>query len=236
MQKGKLYLIPNTLGSDELKSTIPAQVLYIIESIDHYIVENIHSAAHFLKLAGLTKPLKQLTFYVLNINTKESEYQSYLDEISHGNNIGIISEAGMPCIADPGSEIVSLAHKKEIPVVPLAGPSSILMALAASGLNGQSFAFNGYLPLDKKLRSARLMELEKRVKSENQTQILIEAPHRNDKLLEELIDSCSSELKLSLSIGLTTHDEKVITRTIGKWKNTEIEIGKIPTIFIVGKC
>jgi 16S rRNA (cytidine1402-2'-O)-methyltransferase len=235
MQKGKLYLIPNTIGSDELKSTIPAQVLYIIESIDHYIVENINSAAHFLKLAGLTKPLKQLTFYVLNVNTKEDEYHSYLDEISRGNSIGIISESGMPCIADPGSVIVSMAHKKDITVVPLAGPSSILMALAASGLNGQNFAFNGYLPVDKKLRSKKLLELEKRVKTENQSQIFIEAPHRNDGLFEEIIKTCTAELRLSISISLTSHEEHIFTRSIAKWKNTEISIGKIPAIFIIGK-
>ncbi len=235
MQKGKLYLIPNTLGSDELKSTIPSQVLYIIESIDHYIVENIHSAAHFLKLAGLNKPLKELTFYVLNVNTKEDEYHSYLNVISHGNNMGIISEAGMPCIADPGSVIVSMAHKKDITVVPLAGPSSILMALAASGLNGQNFSFNGYLPIDKVKRKAKLKELQGRIKTENQTQIFIEAPHRNDRLLEELIETCSAELKLSLSVGLTTHEEQIITKSIREWKKTEITIGKTPAIFLIGK-
>ncbi len=235
MQKGKLYLIPNTLGSDDLKQVIPVQVQEVINSIDHFIVENINSAAHFLKLAGLKKPLKELTFYTLNKNTEDKEYLDFLNEIDNGNNIGIISEAGLPCIADPGSVIVSLAHRKEIRVVPLSGPSSILMALSASGMNGQNFAFNGYLPFDKDMRKQKLKELESRIEKEDQTQIFIEAPHRNDKLLEELTALCKGTLRLSISIGLTLPEEKIITKNISEWKKTKIVIGKIPAIFMIGK-
>ncbi|MEO8514911.1 MAG: SAM-dependent methyltransferase, partial [Ignavibacteria bacterium] len=160
MQKGKLYLIPNSLGSDDLTKVIPAHVFDIINKIDHYIVENIRTAAKFLKLAGIKKPLTELMFYVLNTNSKASDIKGYLDEALSGKDTGLISEAGLPCIADPGAVIVAMAHQKGIQVVPMSGPSSILMALMASGVNGQSFAFNGYLPIDKQVRFQKFKELE----------------------------------------------------------------------------
>lgn len=235
MQKGKLYLMPNSLGSDDLAQTIPQPVLVLVNKIDHYIAENIGSAAKFLKLAGIKKPLRELTFYTLNVKTKPGDVSGYLDEAETGNNIGLISEAGLPCIADPGAVIVTMAHEKGIGVIPLAGPSSILMSLQASGLNGQNFAFNGYLPIESSKRRQKILELEKKVLKEDQTQMFIEAPHRNDKLLKEIIKICGDNLKLSLSIGLTTHVQKIMTKSISEWKKTDISIGKIPAIFLVGK-
>ncbi len=234
MQKGKLYLIPSSLGSDDLAEVIPARVFEVINQIDHYIVENIKSAAKFLKLAGLQKPLKELTFYVLTKDTRPDEYSSYLDEAMIGNDIGLLSEAGAPCIADPGAVIAAMAHEKNISVVPLSGPSSIIMALMASGLNGQNFAFNGYLPIDQKIRRDKLKELERKVKLDNQSQIFIEAPHRNDKLFDEILETCSPEMKLSISKNLTMADEDVRTETISGWRKNPLKFGKNPVIFIIG--
>lgn len=235
MQKGKLYLIPNSLGSDNLMQTIPQPVLELVNKIDHYIAENIGSAAKFLKLAGIKKNLRKLTFYPLNVNTKADDITGYLDEAEQGNDIGLISEAGLPCIADPGAVIVTMAHEKGIGVMPLAGPSSILMSLQASGLNGQNFAFNGYLPIDSVKRKQKLLELERKVLKENQTQIFIEAPHRNDKLQEEIIKTCGDGMKLSISIGLATSEQQIITKNISEWKKTKFSIGKTPAIYLLGK-
>lgn len=235
MQKGKLYLIPNSLGNDDLPKVIPAHVFDVVNKIDHYIVENIRTAAKFLKLAGINKPLTELIFYVLNTNSKSGDIKGYLDEAINGKNIGLISEAGLPCIADPGSVIVAMAHQKGIQVVPLSGPSSILLALMASGVNGQNFAFNGYLPIDKKARLQKFKELENKVKFQNQTQIFIEAPHRNERLFDEFLEAYSDEIILSISKNLTMETEFIASKTISEWKKNTISLGKEPVIFIIGK-
>ncbi len=234
MQKGNLYLIPNTLGNDNVSMVIPAGVTEIINSTDFYIVENIQTAAKFLKLAGLKKPLRRLTFYVLNVNTTEAEVSSYLDEADNGNNTGLISEAGLPCIADPGNVIVKMAHAKGIRVIPLSGPSSITLALMASGFNGQNFAFNGYLPIEKTNRIRKLKELENKVKSGNQAQIFIEAPHRNDRLLDDIIKNCSGDIMLCIAKELTGENEEIIVKPISSWREEKITLGKVPVIFILG--
>lgn len=235
MQKGKLYLIPNSLGSGEMKYTHPPGIQDIINETDHYIVENIGNAAKFLKLAGLKKSLKDLTFYVLNVNTPQDEISEYLEAVSDGRNTGLISEAGVPCVADPGALITAMAHEKGILVVPLTGPSSILLALMASGLNGQNFAFNGYLPIEGKERAAKLKELVRKITSDGQTQIFIEAPHRNDKLLEELISNLDGNIRLCTAVDLTMETERIITRSVSAWKKERIELGKNPAIFLLGK-
>lgn len=235
MQKGKLYLIPNSLGSDDLNRVIPAAVFEVINNIDHYIVENIRTAAKFLKLAGLNKSLQDLTFYVLNTNSKDSDITTFLDEAGNGKDIGLISEAGLPCIADPGSVIVKMAHQKGIQVIPMSGPSSILLALMASGVNGQSFTFHGYLPIDKKARTEKIRELEKKVKNTGQSQIFIEAPHRNDRLLEEILEVCHGEVILSISKNLTMDTEYIASKTVDVWKKDKTILGKEPVIFILGK-
>lgn len=235
MQKGRLYLIPVSLGNDDLRQTLPVPVFDVINSIDHYIVENIKSAAKFLKTAGLNKPLQSLTFNVLNVDTNEEDILSYLDAAENGKDIGLLSEAGVPCVADPGSQLVSLAHENGIKVFPLTGPSSIILALMASGMNGQNFTFNGYLPIDQKERKAKLKELERKINSENQTQIFIEAPHRNDKMLDTIIETCNDETKLCIAKNLTMDDELVVSKKIAKWKKEKVVLGKNPVIFIIGR-
>lgn len=235
MQKGNLYLIPNTLGNDNLSAAIPAGVIEIVNRIDTYIVENIQTAAKFLKLAGIKRSLKELKFSVLNINSKDTDITSYLDDALAGKDTGLISEAGVPCIADPGAQIVKLAHEKGIRVVPLSGPSSVIMAIMASGFNGQNFAFNGYLPIDKKMRQGKLKELEKKVNFENQTQVFIEAPHRNDKLLEEMLASLKPETKICIARELTLDGEQVTSAAVSELRQKNITLGKVPVIFLIGK-
>jgi 16S rRNA (cytidine1402-2'-O)-methyltransferase len=235
MQKGKLYLIPCSLGNNDLDQTHSRKVYDIINKIDYYVAENINSAVKFLKLAGIKKRVQDLSFNVLNINSNLADISAYLNPADEGHNIGLITEAGVPCVADPGSELAAAAHERDIRVIPLAGPSSVIMALEASGLNGQNFAFNGYLPIDKKARKQKLRDLEKRIMHDNQTQIFIEAPHRNDNLLEELINNCSDTLRLSVAKNLTMDDELIITKKISEWKLSEIILGKNPAIFLIGK-
>lgn len=234
MQAGKLYLIPSSLGNHDLPLTLPAQVFKIINEVDYYIVENIKSAAAFLKQAGIKKKLQDLDFKVLNVDTKDTELFDYLNPALEGYNIGIISEAGCPCIADPGAKIVSLAHEKNIKIIPLTGPSSVILALMASGLNGQIFTFNGYLPIDKTGRKEKLLALEKEA-AKNITQIFIEAPHRNDKLVSDILEFCKPELKLCIAVDLTLTEESIHTKTIKAWKTGQPVIGKQPAIFLIGK-
>jgi 16S rRNA (cytidine1402-2'-O)-methyltransferase len=235
MQKGKLYLIPVSLGNNDLRQTLPEPVFNVINNIDNYIVENRKSAAGFLKAAGLKKSLKELSFSILNVNTAQDEVSGYLDAAEDGLDIGLLSEAGVPCVADPGSTLVSIAHEKGIRVIPLTGPSSIILALMSSGMNGQNFAFNGYLPIDQKERKNKLKELERKIKSDNQTQIFIEAPHRNDKLLEILIESCDENLRLCVAKDLTMDSEEIMSKGISAWKRSKIIIGKNPAIFLLGR-
>lgn len=235
MQKGKLYLIPNTLGSDDLSRVIPPYIQEVINTTNHYIVENIQTAAKFLKLAGINKPLRELTFYVLNAKSKDSDITTYLDEADAGKDIGLISEAGLPCIADPGSVIVKMAHQKGIQVVPLSGPSSILLALMASGVSGQNFAFIGYLPIDKAARAKKIKGLGSKIKQEDQTQIFIEAPHRNDKLLTDILSNSPGDIILSISKNLTMETELIISGTIEELRSKNITLGKEPVIFVLGK-
>jgi 16S rRNA (cytidine1402-2'-O)-methyltransferase len=235
MQKGTLYLIPSAIGNSDLKTVLPSRIFEVINGIDHYIVENIKTSSGFLKRAGIKKSIRELFFYELNVNTNEKVIQNYLDPADEGKNIGLISEAGIPCVADPGAPVVSLAHQKGISVIPLVGPSSILLALMASGLNGQNFAFAGYLPIEKRKRKEKLKELEKKIKTENQTQIFIEAPHRNDKLTDELLSVCDDTLYLSVAKNLTMDNELIATKKISEWKISRISLGKNPTVFILGK-
>lgn len=235
MQKGNLYLIPSGLGNNDLKQSITAPVFYIINSIDNYIVENIKSAVGFLKLAGLEAKPQQLNFHVLNIDTKDNELSSMLKPSYHGKHLGLISEAGVPCVADPGAKLVMLAHQHGIKVIPLVGPSSIILALMASGLNGQNFAFNGYLPIEKKARAKKITELQDSAFKHDQTQIFIEAPHRNDKLFEEILASCKNELKLCVAVDITMQTEHIDTMSVREWKRHKTVIGKKPAIFLIGK-
>jgi len=232
--KGTLYLIPTTLGVEaEISESLPSHIEKIINEIDDYIVENEKSARHFLKKMGIKKSLNDISLYVLNTQTTPEIFSSYLNAIESGKNMGIISEAGCPCIADPGAVMVKLAHQKKIKVVPLTGPSSILLALMASGFNGQNFTFHGYLPKEKNDRVRKIKELEKNIFQKQQTQIFIETPYRNQHLLEDILASCASNTLLCVACDITLPSEMIITQRIAEWQKKLPDIHKRPTIFLL---
>ncbi|MBQ7166670.1 MAG: SAM-dependent methyltransferase [Treponema sp.] len=234
-----LYLIPVTLGGDDLSRVLPGYNHDVVCSIRHFIVENVRSARRFLKLVDKSVDIDSLTFRELNEHTDLTSISHYLDPLEkQGESIGIISEAGCPAVADPGAAVVEMAQRKGLRVVPLVGPSSIIMAVMASGFSGQSFAFNGYLPVKDGERVSRLRKLEGRAWSEDQTQLFIEAPYRNMKMFSAILSSCRGETRLCIAAGLTTGQEWVRTKKVSDWKKTpspEIEgaISKIPAIFLL---
>lgn len=231
----KVYLIPTTLGDSPTENVIPQYVVDIINSTDHYIVENIKTARRYLIKAGIKAKIDDLTFYELNKHSSPENYSSYLKAIKDGKNVGIISEAGTPGVADPGADIVAIAHQRNLPVVPLVGPSSILLSVMASGLNGQSFAFVGYLPIQKNERIKRIKELERRSQIENQTQLFIETPYRNNHLIDDILTHCSSETKLCIAADITLETEFIKTKTVKEWKKDIPNIHKRPSIFLIHK-
>lgn len=234
--KGILYLIPTTLGdAAETADVIPVKVNQLINTIDEYIVENEKSARHYLKKMGIQKPLQEIILHPLNQHTEAKNISAYLNAIEQGKNIGIISEAGCPGIADPGAEVVRLAHEKNITVRPLVGPSSILLALIASGFNGQSFAFNGYLPKERNERIKKIKELEKAAQQKNQTQLFIETPYRNMHLLEDILTICDAKTLLCIACDITLPTEYIKTKTIFNWKKQLPDINKRPAIFLIYK-
>ncbi|MGC9375369.1 MAG: SAM-dependent methyltransferase [Bacteroidales bacterium] len=229
----KIYLIPTTLGDSPVENVIPQYVVDIMNQTNYYIVENIKTARRYLIKAGINTKIDDLTFYELNKHTSPENYISYLNPINKNQNIGIISEAGTPGVADPGAAIVSIAHRKNIPVVPLVGPSSILLSIMASGLNGQNFAFNGYLPIKKHERTKTIKELERKSKQENQTQIFIETPYRNQHLLNDLFSTCQPETLLCIAADITLSSEFIQTKKIKDWKKGFPDLKKRPTIFLL---
>ncbi len=229
----KIYLIPTTLGDSPVENVIPKYIVDIINQTEHYIVENIKTARRYLIKAGIKTKIDDLTFYELNKHSSPEEYASYLNPIKENKNIGIISEAGTPGVADPGADIVTIAHRKNILVVPLVGPSSILLSVMASGLNGQNFAFVGYLPIKNPERIKRIKELERRSQIENQTQLFIETPYRNQHLLEDIISNCSSETKLCIATDITLETEFIKTKSVKEWKKGIPNLHKRPTIFLI---
>ena len=233
-KRGTLYMIPITLGDTAVNKVIPALNNELINEIDVYVVENIKTARRFLKKAGIQKEISELTFFELNKRTHETELPTFLNPIAAGKNVGVLSEAGCPGIADPGADIVALAQQKKIKVVPLVGPSSILLALMASGFNGQSFCFNGYLPKDQKDRTRKIKELEKAAKNKHQTQLFIETPYRNTHVIEDIIKNCFSTTKLCIAIDITLPTEQIYTKTVEEWKTTKINLQKRPCIFLLG--
>lgn len=233
--RGKFYLIPATLGDSKIEAVIPESVKNIVNSINHYIVENQRTARRYLKKLGIKTPIDNLDFYTLNKHTLPDEINNFLQPVFQGKNVGIISEAGCPGIADPGSEIVKLAHQKNIRIIPLTGPSSIFLALMASGMNGQNFAFVGYLPIKKPEKLKRIRFLENRSFAENQTQIFMEAPYRNQHLLNDILETCQNNTLLCLSVNITLEKEFIQTKTISDWKKNIPDINKMPTIFLLHK-
>ena len=230
-----LYLIPVTLGDTTIERVLPAYNKAVIQGIRHFIVEDIRSARRFLKKVDSSIDIDALTFYPLNKHTPMEAVASYLQPLQKGEPMGVISEAGCPAVADPGADVVAIAQQKGLKVVPLVGPSSILLSVMGSGFNGQSFAFNGYLPIEPPERAKKLKLLEQRVYTEHQTQLFIETPYRNNKMLEDILHNCRPQTKLCIAANVTCEDEYICTRTIKEWKGKLPELNKIPCIFLLYK-
>ena len=233
--KPALYLIPVTLSDVPLSQVLPAANIEVVRGISHFIVENVRSARRFLKRCDRDIDIDRLTFYELNRHTNPKDIASYLAPLEAGEPMGVISEAGCPAIADPGADVVSIAQRRSLTVVPLVGPSSILMGLMASGFNGQSFAFVGYLPIEASARARRLKELEQRIMRDDQTQIFIETPYRNNTLLADLVKHLPGTLRLCVASDITGEHEHIVTRPISQWAAQKPDFGKIPTIFLLYK-
>jgi 16S rRNA (cytidine1402-2'-O)-methyltransferase len=230
-----LYLIPVTLGDTPLEWVLPAVVFEVINDLDEFIVENARSARRFLRKAGFNKDFDTVTFHILNKFTTAETAGTFIEPIIAGKSVGLLSEAGVPCIADPGAEIVKHCHARNLRVIPLTGPSSIILALMASGFNGQNFAFHGYLPIDKAQLKNKLKDLEHDIMKKDQTQIFIETPYRNNKMLEFLTGNSSSFIKLCVAAEITTSDEFIVTRGINEWKKHKVELHKKPVVFLLYK-
>lgn len=230
-----LYLIPVTLGDTTIERVLPAYNKAVIQGIRHFIVEDIRSARRFLKKVDSSIDIDALTFYPLNKHTPMEAVASYLQPLQKGEPMGVISEAGCPAVADPGADVVGIAQQKGLKVVPLVGPSSILLSVMGSGFNGQSFAFNGYLPIEPPERAKKLKLLEQRVYTEHQTQLFIETPYRNNKMLEDILHNCRPQTKLCIAANVTCEDEYICTRTIKEWKGKLPDLNKIPCIFLLYK-
>jgi 16S rRNA (cytidine1402-2'-O)-methyltransferase len=229
--KGKLFLVP-TVISEGVASTIPVSVIDSLKNIHHFLVEDARTARRFLSSLKIYESIESLHFSILNKGTKETELAEMFAPISSGQNLGVLSESGCPGVADPGALAVSFAHQKDIQVIPLVGPSSILLALMASGLNGQQFAFHGYLPIDSKEVSQKIKILEKESSQKNQTQIFIETPYRNNQMLKHLIDSLPPSTQLSIALDLTGKNEFVKTLLVSDWKRNIPTLPKEPAVFL----
>lgn len=232
-KKPALYLFPVPMGDSPIEEVLPARNVELIRDIKYFIVENLRSARRFLKQCDRSIDIDSLTFYTLNGHTDASTVPEMLAPMDEGNDIGIISEAGCPAIADPGADAVAIAQRRGYTVVPLVGPSSILLSLMASGFNGQSFAFSGYLPIDATARTAKLKELERRIVRERQTQIFIETPYRNNKLIAELCRSLPGNMLLCVASDITCSRQNITTKKLSQWAKATYNYDKIPTIFLL---
>ncbi len=229
-----LYLIPVTLGDTPIERVLPAYNKEVILSIRHFIVEEVRTARRFLKQVDRNINIDELTFYPMGKHADAALFSKYLDALRKGEDMGVISEAGCPAVADPGADVVAIAQREGHKVVPLVGPSSILLAVMGSGFNGQSFAFHGYLPIAPADRAKRLKQLESRSAAEHQTQLFIETPYRNHKIIADILATCNPRTKLCIASGLTTDKEYICSKTIKEWKQTTLpDLNKIPTIFAI---
>ena len=234
MKLGTLYLIPVTLGDDNIAQVLPANVVATAQKLDTFVVETEKPARHFLSTIKTAKPVRELALHLLNEHTEDKALPDLLKPLLAGKDVGLMSDAGCPGVADPGARLVALAHQKGIRVAPLVGPSSILLALMASGLNGQQFAFLGYLPVDKTERANRLKEIEKRAQSHHETQIFIETPYRNMQMLEAILSTCHANTRLCIASQLSLPDEMIATKTISQWKQSTLpDLHKKPTVFLL---
>ena len=230
-----LYLIPCPIGPTPTEQVLPPYNKEVILAIRHFIVEEIRTARRFLKSVDRSIDIDALTFHTMGKHADQALFRTYLEPLRQGEPVGVISEAGCPAVADPGADIVAIAQREGMRVIPLVGPSSILMALMASGLNGQSFAFNGYLPIDPTQRTRRLKQLEARAQTEHQPQIFIETPYRNHKMLSDIIAACRPNTRLCIAAAISTEQEYIRTQTIAQWKKQALpDLAKLPTIFIIG--
>jgi 16S rRNA (cytidine1402-2'-O)-methyltransferase len=232
---GILYLMPNTLGNPENGLTLPPQVSSLVRNIGVYIVEDVRNARRFLKSLCREIVIDNLVFHILNEHTSDAEIPGFLREVEAGRDAAVLSEAGVPGVADPGARVVGAAHEKGIRVVPLTGPSSILLSLMASGLNGQSFRFHGYLPVKRPERIRKIRQLDQEVQSSSETQIFIETPYRNDALLSDLVDICQPDTRLCIAADLTLATEYICTRPIKEWKTQVPGLHKRPAVFLMGR-
>ena len=230
--KGQLYLLPVTLGDDDFQKVIPEKVLEKIRGLRYFIVEDLRSARRFLRLIDKKFPIDESTFLELSEHTSDPEYAHYLDPVINGNDMGLLSEAGLPCIADPGSKIVLMAHEKQIKVSPLTGPSSIILALISSGLNGQNFTFNGYLPIKPADLNSKIKEIEKKA-SQGFSQIFMETPYRAQKLFQTLISLCNNDTRLCIAENITLPDEIIRTMSIAQWKKDQPSLHDRLVVFVL---
>ncbi|MBQ8838789.1 MAG: SAM-dependent methyltransferase [Bacteroidales bacterium] len=231
--KGKLYLIPSPLGENDPAEVIPAPVLESLKGFRTFVVEEVRTARRYLSRAGLKGRIGELEFHELNEHTDAAQVEGYLKLFDAGNDVALISEAGLPAVADPGAQLVALAHRHGIEVVPAVGPSSLMLALMASGLNGQSFAFCGYIPAKTEERRSRLKQIEKVSAQLKQTQILIETPYRNDSLFTDILAICSPAVKVCVAANITMPDAFIKTKSVAQWKKEGIVIGKRPCVFLL---
>lgn len=231
--KNALYLIPSTMSDAPVGDVLPAGNIALCREIKHYVVENIRTARRFLKRCDRDIDIDSLTFTVLDEHTSPADVPAMLAPIEQGLPVGVISEAGCPAVADPGADLVAVAQQKGITVVPLVGPSSIIMSLMASGFNGQTFAFNGYLPYESRARAEKLREMERLIRTRQQTQIFIETPYRNNRLIAELASSLPSGLRLCVASDITGPKQEIITLPLAKWAKRAYNYDKVPTIFLL---
>ncbi len=235
MDKPALYLIPVLLGDAPVEEAISPYNIEVVTEIKHFIVENVRSARRFIKKCNPAIDIDSLTFYELNKQASRNQIESYLLPLKSGVSMGVMSETGCPAVADPGADVVAIAQREGYRVIPLVGPSSILMALMASGFNGQSFAFNGYLPIDTGERAKKIKQLEARAYNENQTQLFIETPYRNQKLAVDILLHCKPKTRLCIAMNISLQDEFIVTRSVKNWKGTLPDMHKKPTVFIIYK-
>ena len=230
-----LYLLPVTLGDTAIERVLPAFNKEIIEEIKFFIVEDVRSARRFLKKVDSKIDIDTLSFYPLNKHTSREDISDYLKPLEAGHSMGVISEAGCPAVADPGADVVAIAQRKNLRVIPLVGPSSIILSVMGSGFNGQSFAFHGYLPIEPGERIRRIKQLEQRVYAEDQTQLFIETPYRNHKMMEDIIKNCRPQTKLCIAANITCEGEYIKTKTVKEWQGKLPDLNKIPCIFLIYK-
>lgn len=233
MAKGKLYLIPTVIADETQQAVIPAHVRNVLPSIQHFLAEDVRTARRYLSSLKVFESIESLHFQVLDKKTKEGELKAFFKPVEKGHHVGVLSESGCPSVADPGALAAKFAHEHDITVVPLVGPSSLLLSLMASGLNGQKFSFHGYLPIDGKDRVQAIRELERESKQKNQTQLFIETPYRNQTVLNDLIKTLNPATKLCVAYDITGSNELIQMKAVSEWRKQTLTLDKLPCVFLL---